>query len=214
MSDIYTKSGYKTFSRTGSKTGAMVRMAVLVAIIIILSVTPLGFLAVGPISATIIQIPVIIGAIMLGPRKGALLGLVFGLCSFLKALITGQDIVATAIIAQNPLTYFAIAMIPRVLMGWLSGLLFLGIKQVDKSKLAAYGVTGFVGSMLNTVFYLGALYLVAKGILASVYSPDISAVGGVVLGVAGSAGIPEAIVSCVIVLAVSKALEALDRRAA
>ena len=54
------------------------------AIIIIMAFTPLGYIPLGVINATIIQIPVIIGALFCGPKKGALLGFLFGLTSFLK----------------------------------------------------------------------------------------------------------------------------------
>lgn len=206
----------KAISRTNTRpaTRRMVRMSVLVAIIFLLSFTPLGYLVIGPISATTIQMPVIIGALLMGPSAGAILGGFFGLSAVLKVItMPGADLFASTILAYNPFLYIAIAMVPRILMGWLSGLIGAGFKRMkfNKSGIIGFGMTGFVGSMLNTVFYLGALWLLASGIVANFYQIDVSGVGAMVMTVAITAGLPEAIVSCVVVAAVSKALKTLDK---
>ena len=195
------------------KVGRLARMALLVAIIILLTFTPLGYITLPFIAATTIQMPVIIGAMMMGPMAGLALGIAFGLSALCKVLMMpGADPVATAILSYNFLWYAVIAIVPRGLMGWLSGLLFAGLnKTLPNQRLISYGITGFVGSMLNTIFYLGSLWLMASGIVAEVYSMDISGVGAMVMTVAATAGIPEAIVSCMIVAAVCRALQAIDK---
>lgn len=195
------------------KVGRLARMALLVAIIILLTFTPLGYITLPFIAATTIQMPVIIGAVMMGPMAGLALGIAFGLSALCKVLMMpGADPVATAILSYNFFLYAVIAIVPRGLMGWLSGLLFAGLnKTLLNQRLISYGITGFVGSMLNTVFYLGSLWMMASGIVAEVYSMDISGVGAMVMTVAATAGIPEAIVSCVIVAAVCRALQAIDK---
>ncbi len=195
------------------KVGRLARMALLVAIIILLTFTPLGYITLPFIAATTIQMPVIIGAVMMGPMAGLALGIAFGLSALCKVLMMpGADPVATAILSYNFFLYAVIAIVPRGLMGWLSGLLFAGLnKTLPNQRLVSYGITGFVGSMLNTIFYLGSLWLMASGIVAEVYSMDISGVGAMVMTVAATAGIPEAIVSCVIVAAVCRALQAIDK---
>lgn len=195
------------------KVGRLARMALLVAIIILLTFTPLGYITLPFIAATTIQMPVIIGAMMMGPMAGLALGIAFGLSALCKVLMMpGADPVATAILSYNFFLYAVIAIVPRGLMGWLSGLLFAGLnKTLPNQRLISYGITGFVGSMLNTIFYLGSLWLMASGIVAEVYSMDISGVGAMVMTVAATAGIPEAIVSCVIVAAVCRALQAIDK---
>ena len=67
-----------------SKTNELVLTAMFVAIIVILAFTPLGIIPLLVISATTIHIPVIIGSIFLGPKKGAFLGATFGVCSAIK----------------------------------------------------------------------------------------------------------------------------------
>lgn len=197
------------------KIGRLVRMAVLVAIIFLLAFTPLGYLVIGPIAATTIQMPVIIGAALMGPTAGAVLGGFFGLSAIIKVLtVPGADAVATAILGVQPFLYFVIALIPRILMGWLSGVLLYGLQKLPfwKNKyLICYGITGFIGSMLNTIFYLGSLWILASGFVAQAYQMDISGVGAMVMTVAVTAGVPEALVSCVVVAAVCRALKSVDK---
>ena len=195
-----------------SKVHQITRMAILVAIIFLLAFTPLGYLTIGPIAATTIQMPVIVGAVIMGPTAGAVLGFFFGLSAIIKVLtMPGADPFATLALAHSPLAYLAVCMGARILMGWLSGLLAAGLKKVPAldggGSIIRYGVTGFVGSALNTVFYLGLLWALCAEVISSYYGVDLSGVGSLVMGTAWAAGIPEAIVSCVVVAAVCKALE-------
>lgn len=200
-----------------SKVRRITRLAILVAIIFLLAFTPLGYLTIGPIAATTIQMPVIVGAALLGPASGAILGLFFGLSAIIKVLtMPGADPFATLALAHSPLAYLVVCIGSRVLMGWLSGLLAAGLKKLPvlggKRSVIAYGVTGFVGSAMNTVFYLGSLWLLCAEVISSFYGVDLDGVGALVMGTAYAAGIPEAIVSCIVVGAVCKALEVLLKR--
>ncbi|MEI3130221.1 MAG: ECF transporter S component [Oscillospiraceae bacterium] len=64
-----------------SRTYPLAICAMLSAIILLLAFTPLGLIDLPLIKATILHVPVIIGAVLLGWRKGTLLGGVFGLAS-------------------------------------------------------------------------------------------------------------------------------------
>lgn len=195
-----------------SKVHQITRMAILVAIIFLLAFTPLGYLTIGPIAATTIQMPVIVGAVMMGPAAGAVLGFFFGLSAVIKVLtMPGADPFATLALAHAPLAYLTVCMGARILMGWLSGLLAAGLKKVPAldggRSVIRYGAAGFVGSALNTVFYLGLLWALCAEVISSYYGVDLSGVGSLVMGTAWAAGVPEAVVSCVVVAAVCKALE-------
>ena len=65
-------------------TSWMVSVALMAAIVIVLANTPLGMIQLPIIKATTVHIPVIIGAILLGPSAGAILGFVFGVCSLVS----------------------------------------------------------------------------------------------------------------------------------
>ena len=191
---------------SSSKVHQITRMAILVAIIFLLAFTPLGYLTIGPIAATTIQMPVIVGA------AGAVLGFFFGLSAVIKVLtMPGADPFATLALAHAPLAYLTVCMGARILMGWLSGLLAAGLKKVPAldggRSVIRCGAAGFVGSALNTVLYLGLLWALCAEAISSYYGVDLSGVGSLVMGTAWAAGVPEAVVSCVVVAAVCKALE-------
>ena len=183
----------------------------LLAIVIIFTVFNIANIPVGPIVATVYQVPVIIGACLLDVKAGAILGGAWGLLNFWLA-ITGQttDIVALTAILENPFGYFCVSFLPRLAVGVIAGLLAKAL--IKKNSTVSYLVVGALGSLTNTIGYLGLLYLLFKNLLANVYSMDVSAVIGMVLSVAGTNGLVEAVVSAILTLAICKAVNALDRK--
>lgn len=136
----------------------MVQMALLTAIILLLAFTPIGFIKLpAGLSITIIGVPVIIGAITLGPAGGAVLGAVFGLSSFAQAF--GLERFGTILFSINPIGTFVTCMIPRVLMGWLTGLIFQALKRIDRTRFISYLITSLAGSLLNTVLFMTSLMI-------------------------------------------------------
>lgn len=141
-------------------TGKMARMAVLAAILIIMGFTPLGYLRVGVMMITFNMIPVVIGAVTIGPMGGAILGAVFGLTSFSQAL-TGADALGTALLGHSLLSailLFIMCFVPRVLAGWLPGLFFraLGKNASTRKRVVMFALSSLVGSVANTVFFVSA----------------------------------------------------------
>lgn len=74
-------------AQANQKTVRMVQLALLIALLAVLTFTPLGYLVVPPVSITFLHIPVIIGAILLGPKSGALLGFAFGITAMVRFLL-------------------------------------------------------------------------------------------------------------------------------
>ncbi|MTI46512.1 ECF transporter S component [Sporosalibacterium faouarense] len=91
-------------------TRKMAIIGVLGGISMLLGLTPLGFIPVGPTNATIMHIPVIIGAIIEGPIVGAMVGLIFGIFSLIRAF-TAPTVISP--VFYNPL----VSILPRVLIG-------------------------------------------------------------------------------------------------
>lgn len=143
-------------SRSSISTGKMVRLAVLVAIIILMSFTPLGYLKVGIVEISFMMIPVAIAGIILGPAAGAFMGGVFGITSFIQCF--GMSAFGAALLAINPIYTFILCMVPRILAGWIPGLIF---KVLSGTKLKTVGafIAGLLAAALNTVFFVGGLLL-------------------------------------------------------
>lgn len=135
-----------------TKTSTMVTYALLIAIIVIMGFTPLGYLKVGAIEITFITIPVIIGAITMGPACGAALGATFGITSFIQCF--GMSPFGSALLGINPILTFILCVVPRTLMGWLCGIIFKAIKNK-----AGFLVASLSGALLNTIFFVLGLVL-------------------------------------------------------
>ena len=109
----------------------LAQMALLVALELVLAFTPLGYIPLGFMNATTMHIPVILGACLLGPKMGGVLGAVFGVTSVIRATITPNltSFVFTPFYSFNPefsgnWTSLIVAIVPRVLIGVLAGLVF------------------------------------------------------------------------------------------
>lgn len=137
----------------------LVTLSMLTAILLVMSFTPLGYLNIGPLAISLNMIPVAIAAIILGPTGGAILGGVFGLTSFLQCIgIGGTSAMGAILFDIDPFLAFAQRFVPRVLAGYLSGLLYKGLIKHMPSTGASF-ITGFCAALLNTVLFMTALIL-------------------------------------------------------
>jgi uncharacterized membrane protein len=140
-------------------TRKMVTLAMLGAILLIMSFTPLGYLNIGPLAISLNMIPVGIAAVTLGPTGGAIMGALFGLTSFLQCIgIGGTSAMGVILFEISPVLVFIQRFVPRLLAGLLSGWVYLGIKKLSNSTVACF-VTGFSAALLNTVLFMLALVL-------------------------------------------------------
>ena len=103
------------------KTLFLTQIAILTSLIVLMAFTPIGYLPLGPVKMTFIMVPVAVGAITLGEKAGAFLGLVFGITSFAQCF--GLDLFGTTLLGINPIYTFIMCIIPRVLMGYLCGVI-------------------------------------------------------------------------------------------
>lgn len=190
---------------------AMVLTALFSAIIIIMAFTPLGYIPLGVINATIIQIPVVVGSLFCGPKQGAFLGFLFGLTSFLKNTIMPATIsafvfspvLAAGMFGIKGVLYSTfICFVPRVLVGVLPYYLYKGMKQWSKWKTVNFAVAGVIGAFTNTFLVMGSIYLLYKDAYAAAQGIDPAMVLGVIGGIIGFNGVIEAVLSGVIVSAI------------
>lgn len=137
----------------------LVIMALMTALLILFSFTPIGTIPIGPLSITLNIIPVAIGAITLGPLGGLAMGCIFGVLSFLQCLGIGVPSGMGAILfGIDPFLAFVQRFVPRALDGLLVGMIFQGLIKRAGQTPACF-VSGFFSAFLNTLFFMGALVL-------------------------------------------------------
>lgn len=115
-----------------AKTVRLVELALLTAIIAVMTFTPIGYLKLGPLELTLIMVPVIIGAVTLGPAAGAFLGLVFGASSFIQCF--SLSAFGAILISISVFKTLVVCVVPRVLAGWLTGLIFNAVTKRQKRR--------------------------------------------------------------------------------
>ena len=140
-------------------------MGMLIAIIVIMTFTNIGYILLVPFSMTTIHIPVIIGAAYFGRKEGTLLGLVFGLSSFMYAVTHSS--LPEAVLYLNPI----ISVLPRIGVGLAVGLLADALRKVNLKPTLKYILLAMTGTLTNTVLVLSAIWIfyrsVVEGILKS-----------------------------------------------
>lgn len=134
-------------------------LSIFIALIILLAFTPIGYLKVGLVEITFITIPVIVGATILGFKGGLILGLVFGLSSFIQCF-TGS-VFGELIFSISPFSSVIVCIASRIIMGGLTGLISdLLIKKNNKgTKLYPHIICSICGSLLNTILFTSFLVL-------------------------------------------------------
>lgn len=165
MSETVNTQASETAS-TQAETGKKGRMAarelttlgLLTGVLLLMSVTPLGYFHTFGLDISLMMVPVGIGAMLMGPKAGAWLGLVFGATSFYQSM-TGSSAFSTMLFNINPFYTFLLCIPTRVLMGFLTGVIFKAAQKVDKKKTVCYFVGGFFAAFLNTLFFMGVLVI-------------------------------------------------------
>jgi uncharacterized membrane protein len=148
-------------TRMSGKILKMVQLAILTALLIVMSVTPLGYLKLSSIEISFLMLPVVVGAIVVGPTGGALLGFVFGLTSFLQC-VSGISPFGALMWAASPVGAFLVCIPTRVLAGFLPGLLAKAMNEKARPSII-FPAAALIGSLLNTILFLGTVLLIFGG---------------------------------------------------
>ncbi len=217
--------GAERMGQTGANsTYELVLTGLFTAIILIMAFVPnLGYINLVFIKATLIHIPVIIGSLFLGPKKGAFLGGVFGLTSFINNTMSpsAMSFAFSPVVAfqmfgpVGVLKTLYICFVPRILIGVGAYFVFAAISRFGRgivNRSVAFVAAGAAGAMINTALVMSGIYFLYAQAYAEVNSMDISAVFKAIMGVVFGQGVLEAVVSAVIVGAVATALSAVTRR--
>lgn len=195
--------------KQGLNVHRLTYLALLVALELVMAYTPLGMIPLGFINASLLTIPVAIGAMLLGPAAGALMGAIFGATSFINA-VQGKSAMGVALMSISPTGYFVQAVIGRVLCGLCCSLIYQGVKKLlPKNQKLCCGIGALAAPLLNTFFYMGFMMLLffnteyMQGLCTkyNVVNPI-----ALVVAMVGVQGLLEAVVCCIIATTVTVAL--------
>jgi uncharacterized membrane protein len=202
-------------------------MGAFTSIIMLLAFTPLGFIRLPLINATMLHIPVIVGSVLLGWKYGAVLGFVFGLTSLINNTIAPgliSFVFSPAIPVPPPagdgvgsLSALIVCFVPRILVGITPWLVYSGLRKfppLKKSALQPVNLifAGIIGSMTNTLLVMHLIYALFRQPFAQARELASDAVYGAILAVIAANGIPEAIAAAVLAAAICTPLLLLQRR--
>lgn len=193
-------------------TRYMATLAMLCGVLLVMGMTGIGFIPLPVIKATTMHIPVILGAILLGPSAGAALGAVFGLCS-IWANTTTPGLLSFAFSPfmtteglPGVFKSLWIALGCRILFGLVAGWLWKIIKKIVKQDYIALPVTSAIATLCHTIFVMGSIYLLLAQQYAAAKNVAITAVFGLIMGTVTASGIPEAIAAAILVTVIGNSL--------
>lgn len=201
-------------STVRSSTVRLCCIAVLAALLILMALTPLGYIPIGPLRLTLLMLPVAVGGAVLGPRAGLVLGTVFGLTSFFTCF--GMDPFGAVLLGISPLRTAVMCIVPRMLAGLLPALLCRLIRQRSAGRavgVAATALSCALTAALNTLFFLGTLWLLFGSALANdaqvtaLLGGAVTTFAAVLVGLAGVNAIVEVAVNLIAGTAISAALQ-------
>ena len=186
-----------------TKTRRMSLIGMMIAITAILAFTPLGLIPLPLASASTLQIPTIIIAILEGPLMGGIVGAAMGVITLIRALLAPAGILDPYFI--NPI----ISVLPRILIGVASGWCYRGLCKAIKKDSVNFAVSGAVGAMVNTCLVMGLLYVIYLDTLTAQFASIGMAetVKAAFLGVVATSGVAELIASAVLCTVITAALK-------
>lgn len=205
-----------------TKTRNLVMNAAITAIILIMAFVPfLGYIPLGFMNATIVHIPVIIGAILLGPKSGAWLGFVFGCTSLWKnstapnptSFVFSPLIGIPGVESRGIMSCIGsliICLLPRILIGVVAYYVYRTILKTSSQKGKRQGIAltiaGIAGSITNTLLVMNFIYFFFGSSYAEASGKVVKNFYAVILSVIFINGVPEAIIAGILTLAIAKVL--------
>lgn len=193
-------------------TRYMATLAMFCGILLVMGMTGIGYIPLPVIKATTMHIPMILGAVLLGPTAGAILGAVFGLCS-IWVNTTSPGLLSFAFSPfmtteglPGVVKSLWIVLGCRILTGILAGWMWRGMRKLIKQEYLALSVSAFVTTLCHTILVMGSIYILLAQQYAQAKNVAVSAVFGLVMGSVLTSGIPEAIAAAILVSVIGKAL--------
>lgn len=201
------------------KTRNLTLMAAIIAIMLVMTMIPfLGYIPLGFMNATIIHIPVIIGAIILGPKSGAMLGLIFGLSSLWRnsTMPNPTSFVFSPLVGIPGIEHrgiisclgsLVLCLLPRILIGVVAYYVYKAVMKMFKNKQnLALMCAGIAGSLTNTLLVMNFIYLFFGSQYAQASNREVGTLYNAILVIIGTQGVPEAIVAGILTALICRVL--------
>ena len=201
-------------TQTKWNTRTLVETALFIAILLLMYLTGFTRIPLGPLKMTLSMIPIAIGAMLLGPEIGALLGTVYGITSLYEA-ITGASPMTHAFFEVSPLHTIVLCVLLRAIVGYSTGVLFRIFFSVDKKQKACYYLGGLAAPVLNTILFMGYIVLVfyhTEFTQQLALAKHATGPFTFIILVAGAQGLFEAVMGCVIGGTVTKSVSKAKKR--
>lgn len=196
----------------------LVIVAVLIGVMFVMQITGIGMIPLPMFKLTIMHIPVILGAILLGPGAGAILGCAFGLISVwanttapsAMSMFFSPFLSQTGVVGAAKALWVSVGC--RTLMGFLSGWIWKLMGKMKSPEFVGLPVTAILGTLLNTVLVLGSICILFPSEYAAYNKTSVDALFAIVGTTVVTNGLIEALAAAVLVTALGKPLLHFMRR--
>jgi uncharacterized membrane protein len=139
-------------------TRYITELGLFIGIILLMKLTGLSSIPVGPLVMTFTMIPIAVGAMLLGPLAGTILGAFYGFLSLYDA-ITGKSLMTGFFFQYSPVLTVLLCVGTRTLVGFLTGFLFRIFRKFDRHRIWSYFAGGLIAPLLNTLFFMGFIVI-------------------------------------------------------
>ncbi len=130
-------------------------MGVLMALVVILQSVALVTSMFLPTSLSFVLIPIVLGAVIIGPLAGGVLGFLFGIIVIIFG-VTGLDSFTSLLLTNEPWLTVLTCLLKGIAAGVIPGLLYKLIAK--KNRYVALVVASLSAPIMNTgIFILGAM---------------------------------------------------------
>lgn len=167
--------------------GFISKIGIFSALVIVLSLTPIGLIPLGPLRITTVHIPIIAIAILEGKEVGFFVGMSFGIFSFLQHL---SGISPLSFIFINPL----VSVFPRAMIGFFAGLVYE--KTAKLSNMIRLILSSIVGTLTNTIGVLSFAYIFFASRIGSTLKVNPL---NFILGIISTNGVGEVVLACMLI---------------
>lgn len=197
----------------------MAQLALLTALVVVLQFAG-SFIKIGPLPMSLVLVPIVIGAFLLGPKAGGFLGGVFGAITAVMG-IAGVDAFSALLWQANPICFVLICLLKATLAGLGAGLIYKGLQKAFKGKYVTLCtvLASVSAPIINTGIFVIGMFLCffpTMSALPSLYPDAFGQFGNafqvVVLGLAGVNFIGEFIVNLVLSPAIVRVLDLIGKK--